>query len=227
MNSVTPTDAFHAFIRADRFPCVGAKAALSQSLISLLEAGSITSAAQDVDIYRALAAFRDSLERDAPTVQSFAVIFPTSPRLSELEFETALWQRLQSLHNMDVVAEMPWAPGTRSEPDNPHFSMSLGGEAYFVVGLHPYASRPARCFRFPVMVFNSHEQFERMRADGRFNRMKVIIRKRDAELAGSANPVLEDFGTVSEARQYSGRRTEPGWRAPFEPRARDLPDPKV
>lgn len=213
----TPTEAFHDFIRSDRFPCVGAKAALVRSLITVIEAGDIASPAHDVEIYKAVKAFRDQLERDTPTVQSFAVIYPKSRLMSEEEFETALWQRLQCLHNFDAVAGEPWAPETRPDPDSPHFSMSIAGEAFFIVGLHPNASRPARCFRYPVMVFNSHEQFERMREDGRFDKMKVVIRKRDAALAGSENPVLDDFGNTSEARQYSGRKTEEGWSAPFTP----------
>lgn len=214
----TPTEAFHDFIRSERFPCVGAKAALVRSLITVIEAGDIASPAHDVEIYTAIKTFRDNLERDTPTVQSFAVIYPESALLTEQEFETVLWRRLQCLHNFDAVAGEPWALETKPEPDSPHFSMSIAGEAFFIVGLHPNASRPARCFRYPVMVFNSHDQFERMREDGRFDKMKVVIRKRDAELSGSENPVLDDFGNTSEARQYSGRKTEDGWVAPFDPK---------
>ena len=211
----TPTEAFHDYIRSDSFPCVGAKAALVQSQITVLEAGDIRMPTHDVELYRAILAFRDTLHRDKPIVQSFAVIFPDSGPMDEKLFERAMWERLQCLHNFDAVRGEEWAPDVQPDPENPHFSMSVGGEAYFVVGLHPGAHRPARCFRFPVMVFNSHDQFERMRADGRYDRMKAIIRKRDAALAGSANPVLDDFGNTSEARQYAGRRTEDGWTAPL------------
>lgn len=50
-----------------------------------------------------------------------------------------------------------------SDPDDPHFSLSFGGEAFFVVGLHPNASRPARRFSRPAMIFNLHDQFEELR----------------------------------------------------------------
>ena len=211
----TPTEAFHDYIRSDSFPCVGAKAALVQSQITVLEAGDIRMPTHDVEIYRAIKAFRDTLHRDKPIVQSFAVIYPDSGPMDEKLFERAMWERLQCLHNFDAIAGEEWAPDVQPDPDNPHFSMSVGGEAFFVVGLHPGAHRPARCFRHPVMVFNSHDQFERMRADGRFDRMKTIIRKRDAALSGSTNPVLDDFGNTSEARQYAGRKTEEGWTAPL------------
>ena len=42
-----------------------------------------------------------------------------------------------------------------------------------------------------------------------------LVRERDIALQGSANPNLADFGERSEARQYSGRVTEPAWRCPF------------
>ena len=47
--------------------------------------------------------------------------------------------------------------------------------------------------------------------------MKNMIRARDMAFQGSINPVLEDFGVNSEARQYSGRAVEDNWRCPFQP----------
>ncbi len=64
-------------------------------------------------------------------------------------------------------------------------------------------------------MFNSHLQFEKLRSDGRFDKMKEIIRNRDEALAGSINPMLSDHGEASEARQYSGRAVEPEWKCPF------------
>jgi FPC/CPF motif-containing protein YcgG len=69
----------------------------------------------------------------------------------------------------------------------------------------------------PVLVFNLHEQFEALRESGAFERMRDTIRRRDEELQGSVNPMVGDYGTVSEARQYSGRKLEEGWEPPFEP----------
>jgi len=150
-------------------------------------------------------------------VQSFVAIFTGPTELSETEFERALWNRLQSLHNLDVVEGRGWAESAERDPESAHFSMGLLGEAFFVIGLHPNASRPARRFEFPALVFNSHEQFERLRQDGRFEKMKQIIRERDKALAGSVNPMLADFGRGSEAAQYSGREVGPEWKCPFTP----------
>ncbi|MGL4175530.1 MAG: YqcI/YcgG family protein, partial [Dermatophilaceae bacterium] len=85
--------------------------------------------------------------------------------------------------------------------------------------LHPNASRVARRAPLPTLVFNLHEQFERLRADGRFPRMRDAIRRRDKDLQGSLNPMVTDHGQASEARQYSGRAVPSDWSPPFAPAA--------
>jgi FPC/CPF motif-containing protein YcgG len=45
--------------------------------------------------------------------------------------------------------------------------------------------------------------------------VQEVIRNRERNLQGNLNPNLADFGTRSEARQYSGRPVEEGWRCPF------------
>jgi FPC/CPF motif-containing protein YcgG len=87
--------------------------------------------------------------------------------------------------------------------------------AFFVVGLHPASSRFARRFAWPTLVFNAHHQFERLRSEGGYARMQEVIRARERKLQGTLNPNLGDFGVRSEARQYSGRPVQEGWRCPF------------
>jgi FPC/CPF motif-containing protein YcgG len=67
----------------------------------------------------------------------------------------------------------------------------------------------------PTLVFNLHEQFERMRSDGRYQRMRDTIRRRDTELQGFLNPMVSDHGDTSEARQYAGRAVPADWSPPF------------
>ncbi len=100
---------------------------------------------------------------------------------------------------------------------SPKFSLSLAGHPFFVIGLHPGASRIARRFAWPAMVFNSHVQFDRLREDGRYTKMQKATRARDLALQGSINPNLADFGTAPETRQYSGRKVEADWKCPFHP----------
>ena len=87
-----------------------------------------------------------------------------------------------------------------------------------MVGLHPHASRPARRFPNPTLVFNLHDQFERLREKGIYERMRERILDRDKELAGDINPMLARHGESSEARQYSGRVVEDDWQCPFRRR---------
>ena len=65
------------------------------------------------------------------------------------------------------------------------------------------------------MVFNLHDQFERLREEGKYERMREAIVERDRALAGDVNPMLARHGSVSEARQYSGRQVDEDWSPPF------------
>jgi uncharacterized protein len=131
---------------------------------------------------------------------------------TESGFERLLWQALRHLHEHD---DEPWAGGAATDPADPHFAFSVAGTAFFVVGMHPRASRIARRAPLPTLVFNLHEQFERLRGSGRFARMRDTIRRRDADLQGAPNPMVDDHGTRSEARQYAGRVVPDDWEPAF------------
>jgi uncharacterized protein len=142
---------------------------------------------------------------------SFVAMFRGPVVDSEEEFEQLLWRQLEQLHAAD---DLPWNDQVSANPDNPHFAFSVSGTAFFVVGMHPNASRVARRAPLPTLVFNFHEQFEELRASERYLRMRDTIRRRDTELQGSINPMVRDHGVQSEARQYSGRAVPPDWEAP-------------
>lgn len=210
---------FRAFIRDAGFPCVGAKSALSKGQMRILVARDITSTWDDMRIYPALLAFAARYRRQPDLFQSFAVVFEGPGTLDEEGFERYLWERVQSLSDKDAWLGHPLDERVASEPDSPHFSLSFAGEAFFVVGLHPNASRPARRFTSPALVFNLHAQFEQLRAAGRYEKLRSSILQRDEALAGSINPMLARHGEVSEARQYSGRVVDERWRCPFRSRS--------
>lgn len=197
------------------FPCVGAKAALARGTLETLGCRSLASAWDDVRIHDRLLAFATAYRADPGLFRSFAVIFDGPGDLDEPEFERLLWQRVQSLSDKDVWRGQAYDAGVSADPDSPHFSLSFGGEAFFVVGLHPQASRPARQFERPILVFNLHDQFETLRQQGRYETMREKILVRDEAIAGSRNPMLARHGESSEARQYSGRVVDPAWQCPF------------
>ena len=211
----TLEDEFLAEIRAADFPCVGAKSALATGNLDVTPARDITSAWNDVAIHQKLMQWAWDYDRDVKALRSLAVVFEGPLDLSEKAFEQALWERLQSLVDKDCWRGQVLDRSVSADPDDPKFSLSLGGQAFFVVGLHPAASRPARRFPRPAMVFNLHDQFVRLREEGRYERMREAIVARDVALAGSPNPMLSKHGENSEARQYSGREVGEEWSCPF------------
>lgn len=213
---------FLAFVDAPTFPCVGSKAALAKGAIRTHTFGKLGERSNDAPILDELGAFAsmvDGLPGEDRTVHSFVALFEGPRDTDEQRFEALLWSQLQRLHDLDVRRGTRWAADVSRNPDDPHFSLSLAGHPFFVIGLHPGASRIARRFAWPAMVFNSHRQFERLRADGRYQKMQSATRERDTALQGGINPNLADFGAAAETRQYSGRKAEAGWTCPFRVRS--------
>jgi uncharacterized protein len=207
-------------IQQSEFPCVGAKSVLAQGNLSVVAANDICSAWDDVRLHQTLLEWAWEYHTNPGGLRSLAVVFAQPVNLSEKQFETAMWARIQSLADKDWWRGQPYDQRVSANPADPHFSLSFGGEAFFVVGLHPNASRPARRAPNPTLVFNLHDQFEQLRAEGRYERMRERILERDRRLAGDINPMLARHGEVSEARQYSGRAVDEDWRCPFhDPRA--------
>ena len=206
------------FIAAADFPCVGAKAALNRGGMEFVVARDLCSAWDDLRIIPALIDLSKRYRDEPKQFQSLVVIFEQGAPDDEVQFERLLWERLTSLSDKDEwLGQLPDSR-VAHDPDDPHFALSFGGEAFFVVGLHPQASRPARRFAFPAIVFNLHDQFERLRQQGVYDKLRGTILERDLELAGSLNPMLDSHGTTSAARQYSGRAVDVGWQCPFSGR---------
>ncbi|MXO94368.1 YqcI/YcgG family protein [Erythrobacter arachoides] len=210
-----------AHVSQHDFPCVGAKSALATGKLNIVTGWSLTSAWDDVAIHHQLLDWSQQYLRDPGGLRSLAVVFSGPVDLDEAAFEKAMWERLQSLTDKDGWRGQPYNPDVSSDPGDPHFSLSFGTQAYFVVGLHPNASRQARRAPYPTLVFNLHDQFERLREEQKYERMRKTILKRDEQLDGSINPMLARHGEASEARQYSGRKVDADWQCPFsDPRTR-------
>ncbi len=201
------------FLEAPSFSCLGAKSALHQGGLHARRYGELGSRATTRRLAGDLNRFAAEHRRRAPAFASYIACFSGPRDLDELRFEARLWQQLADMHSWDSE-QSDWDAGVDRDPHSPHFGFSFGGQAFFVVGLHPEASRQARRFAWPALAFNPHDQFARLRAEGRFSRLRDAIRRREVELQGSLNPNLADFGLAPESRQYSGRQVPPGWRCP-------------
>lgn len=208
---------FHGLVTSDYFPCVGAKSAFQRRAYRFGLFGQLGDASTTEPLLSSVKRFiADQPSIDAQ-YSTFVAVFDGPSIAQEAEFEQTLWRQLQEVHDLDSESH-DWAPGRSNDPDDPHFAFSIGGKAFFLVGLNPAASRWARRFAWPVLIFNAHQQFEKLREDNRFERMQQVIKSRDATLQGQANPESLNFGVRSEARQYAGRQVPDDWRCPFTAR---------
>lgn len=200
-----------AMVADPDYPCLGAKSVFRTERATVRPYRRLGSRASARALQADLRDFAGAVDLDGGFA-SFVATFEGPVIRDEGHFEALLWAQLRAIH---VVDDAPWAPGVAADPADPHFAFSAAGTAFFVVGLHPRASRLARQAPVPTLVFNLHEQFEQLRASGRYGRMRDRIRARDEALQGSVNPMVTDHGLASEARQYAGRVVGEGWHAPF------------
>jgi FPC/CPF motif-containing protein YcgG len=205
---------FKAFLGAHAFPCVAARDALHKDHIRLMVAEHIACPVDDLAILDFLYSFAAEYRTAAPGFHSAAVIFKGPYNLDEDTFEKIMWQRLSALRKADAV-KYPHDSRVSNDPDAPEFSFSIMEEAFFVLAMHPQSSRKARQFKYPVLVFNPHAQFEKMKETNSYEKMKAVVRKRDLTFSGSVNPMLADFGERSETFQYSGRQHQDDWKCPL------------
>jgi FPC/CPF motif-containing protein YcgG len=201
-----------------RFVCVGAKAAFNQGAYRFAMYPALGSKEATDALARDLKRFIDEQDQMNAEFTTFVACFDGPGIAEESAFEERLWLQLQSLHDGDA---QPWDPSVSADPESPNFSFSFEGRAFFIVGMHPAASRWARRFAWPTLVFNAHYQFERLRSTGQFSRFQQVIRSKDTRLQGSINPNLANFGDASEARQYSGRPVGTDWKCPFHSQKKD------
>ncbi|WP_299759484.1 guanitoxin biosynthesis heme-dependent pre-guanitoxin N-hydroxylase GntA [uncultured Pontibacter sp.] len=196
------------------YPCVGAKAALNSKQIRLGLYDSMATAETTEQLGRDLKHYIAETIAAESEYMTMVAVFKDEKPATELSFEKKLWEQLQFLHNSDDSPN-PWDPEVSSNPSDTNFSFSYNGTAFFVVGLHPNASRKARQTGYTAMAFNLHRQFEQLREKGVYDNMKKVIREREVAYDGAINPMLGDFGEGLEAPQYSGRQVDESWKCPF------------
>ena len=208
---------FKAFVAARPFPCVGAKSAVNRGRMEF----GLFRRLGDHESAKALAEQLGDFSQRHPQPGVEPVSFVAMFRgcvANEDEFHDSMWSHLQAVHDVDS-ADNPWDPAVSADPSSPAFSFSCASRAFFVVGLHPQSSRLARRAPFPCLVFNFHDQFEALRAAGKYDTLQSAIRERDKALQGTINPILARFGEGSEAAQYSGNARKAGAVCPFKHRA--------
>lgn len=203
---------FEDFVVGKDHPCVMAQSVFIQNKDEFHVYKNFGSLDTAKHILEDLKGYLDNYDFESNDFYSFIAAFEGEDQMDEKQFEEKLWQQLQHIH---LVDEAKWDAEVSKDPEDNNFSFSILGKAFYLVGMHPGSSRMARQAPFPVMVFNLHWQFERLRQMGAYTNVRDKIRERDTELQGSINPMLQDFGSKSEASQYSGRAVGEDWKCPF------------
>ena len=203
-----------AFIAQKGFPCVGAKTALHKEQIHHHHFGPLHDTSDNLDILDALYRFIEGFNLQDDMFSSFVCTFEGPWDHSERQYERLLWEKLQQLYDIDSKLH-GWDKHVSNDPDHAEFSFSLGGHAFFIVCLNPASRRKSRRYDSPAIVFNLHQQFDQLRSEGKFEDFRDHIRKRDTVFSGGDNPMLDNHGSDSEAKQYSGRQLEENWQCPF------------
>ena len=214
-------DSFRALVLNPRFACVAAKGAFHRGTYRTGVYGEMDSPEATAGLARDLFAFvrdQDNMDAEGDGFSTFVASFQGPCVFDEEIFERLLWAQLQRLHDEDGARD-GWDASVSADPANEKFSFSFAGRAFYIIGLHPAASRWSRRFAWPTLVFNAHRQFEQLKADGRYQPIQKAVRARDTALQGGINPMMSDFGSQSEARQYSGRAVGDDWRCPFHAHA--------
>jgi FPC/CPF motif-containing protein YcgG len=213
-------DQLRAKVLGEFFPCLGARAAFHHGTYrfgfykELGHDGSVLALGYDLrrfaNEYRQLGAYT-----------TFIACFGRPQVMSESKFEQLLWKHLQKLHEHD---DTPWDCHYDSDPESAHFAFSFAGEAFFVVGMHPGASRFSRRVAYPMLIFNAESQILRLQAEGQLDHFAERIRERDILFQGTINPSLPESAatTGGESRVYAGVAHPAGtpWKCPFHARVK-------
>ncbi|MEO6583048.1 MAG: guanitoxin biosynthesis heme-dependent pre-guanitoxin N-hydroxylase GntA [Ferruginibacter sp.] len=203
------------FLRNRDYPCVAARAAAEKQTIKTFSAGNMACPTDDKAILDFLYVFVDNYRISEGVFHSAAIIFEQPALMDDEMFDKLMWQRLQSLADLDA-ALYPFDKRVSNSVTSENFSFSLKSEAFFILGLHPGSSRISRQFTYPALVFNPHAAFDLLRSNGQYEKMKAIVRKRELHFSGSLNPMLDDFGKTSEVYQYSGKEHPADWQCPLQ-----------
>ncbi|UAB80034.1 YqcI/YcgG family protein [Marixanthomonas sp. SCSIO 43207] len=203
---------FNNFILQQDHPCIMAQTVFKMGAVDLHAYDEFATKSTARKLISDIKKYIDAYDFESNDFKTFLAVFPTIKIDSEIKFEQKLWELLQHIHDSDSEI---WDDTVSSNPEEDTFSFSIAGKAFYIVGMHPNSSRKARQSPFITIAFNLHWQFEKLREMGSYEVVKERIRERDKAQQGSINPMLEDFGSTSEARQYSGRKTEDNWKCPF------------
>lgn len=214
--ALTPSlhDEMSALVRAKNYPCVPAILSFESSAYLVGEYDGFGTGANSKALYQDLLYFAKEQKSSRSPYFTFWAVFKAEGELSEQKFEEDLWRELSQLSSSEP-SDVPWDPRFSERPDDDNFCLSLGGDAFFVVGMHSNSSRLARRFKYPALLFNLYRQFDDLAQRGKYESTVLTNRAREMKYAGSINPMVATYGDVREAIQFSGKENPANWTCPF------------
>ena len=197
------------------YPCIPAVQSMTKHeyLVGLYD--DLGEGKHSAELARDLLFFRERQKRSKSLYLSFWALYTPRETWSEEEFEARMWRELSYVSSREVPGT-PWDPLFSADPADPRFCFSLGGDAFFIVGVHPTSSRLARRFAYPGIIFNLYDQFEELDRRGQYTAIVKKNRERDVKFQGSVNPMIEKYADRWESIQFSGRNNSPEWKCPFQ-----------
>lgn len=200
---------FRTLMLSESYPCLGGSAAVRKGNYALGVYPSLGSTEAIGHCVEDLVGFLDEHPVASHPVAAMVAVFDGPVHAEEAGFEQSLWAQLQGMRQLDGARPGSTATGPVSVTEDDE-GFVFSGRPFFVVGLHPAASRWARRFAWPTLVFNSLTHDEYLRRKGQYERMQTKIRERDARLQGSVNPAVD----LPQVAQFSGRMVGPDWQCP-------------
>ena len=201
-------DQLVGMLSSPHYPCPGARGAAHNGRIrfGLYDCGRDITQASFGRLKTDFGAFVAELPTPVTEPCSFVASFTLSSLSHEIDFEDWLWGVLYILSDDDHELSMA-VDSARVK----YYEFKSSGREFFVVGMHAHASRYARRFAYPTIVFNPLELFQQIRASGTMESFMSASRTLDTKLQGCPNPNLD----LPNEAQYSGRPVDIGWQRPI------------
>src|SRR5262249_55256652 len=151
---------FRGMITSPAFPCLGGSGAIHRGDYRFAVYGALGSPDAIRPCASDLASFLGKCPADRNPVAVFVAAFRQPVIPTELAFETALWEQLRGLHELDAHGDAAHrqsggSDGLPTDVKNEDPGFFFCDREFFVVGLHPASSRWARRFGWPTLVFNA------------------------------------------------------------------------
>jgi FPC/CPF motif-containing protein YcgG len=206
-------DQFRAMALSNSFPCLGCAGIVRRGDYQFGLYNELGSAEAVDACARHLAVHATDFPRQDSIYAGYIAVFCGEIHQTEEEFESALFQQLLGMHELDRMISNRPDQDVRARLSTPQDEIAFvfAGADYFVVGFHPASSRWSRRFSWATLVFNDLSFVKPLRSNGKLAVLREKILARDRRLQGSDNPVLDGD---SEAAKFSGRTVESHWKCP-------------